>query len=544
MPADRPNIILILADDMGYSDIGCFGSEIHTPTLDALGHGGSRFSQFYNYARCCPTRAALITGRHPHQSGVGHMTADFGVAPYQGYLNQDCVTIAEALKTAGYNTFMAGKWHVGGDYGEGTDEAGDPTHPTPYTRGFDQHYGILTGGGSYFDPITLVRNDCAVAVSAGEDYYLTDAITDAALEMLEGHGGPSDPFFLYMAYTAPHWPLHARPEDIANCQGRYQVGWDELRKRRHEELKGQGILDEKWDIAPRNELSTAWENSPRQEWEASRMATYAAQIEAMDRNIGRLVSRLEQTGQRDNTLIVFLSDNGGCAEFLREDGHIGICPTQTRDGRPVTYGNHYDAEPGPENFFMSYDLPWANASNTPFRLFKHYVHEGGISTPFVANWPAEIPAGGIVHSPACILDLMPTFVEAAGADYSAAAAGRDIPMEGESLIKPLVGQAWSRQDPIFIEHEANCCVRDGEWKLVRRHPGPWELYNLEQDRTELTNLAESEPARVLKMSAQFDEFARRVGSVNGAEFDRMVVESGWAAGDDAVSASRPGGYAQ
>ena len=262
MPADRPNIVLILADDMGYSDIGCFGSEIQTPTLDALGGGGARFSQFYNYARCCPTRAALLTGRHPHQSGVGHMTANFGIAPYQGYLNQNCVTIAEALKTAGYNTFMSGKWHVGGDYPDGTAEAGDPTHPTPYTRGFDQHYGILTGGGSYFDPVTLVRNDCAVAVSADEDYYLTDAITDAALEMLQGHGGPDDPFFLYLAYTAPHWPLHARPEDVANCQGRYQIGWDELRKRRHEELKGQGVLDEKWEIAPRNELSTAWENSP------------------------------------------------------------------------------------------------------------------------------------------------------------------------------------------------------------------------------------------------------------------------------------------
>ena len=545
MPDARPNIVLILADDMGYSDIGCFGSEINTPTLDALAAGGTRFSQFYNYARCCPTRAALLTGLHPHQAGVGHMTADFGIPAYQGYLNERCVTMGEALKTAGYHTFMAGKWHTGGDHPDGdVSRAGDPTHPTPHSRGFDQHYGILTGGGSYYDPITLVHNDCPVAVAADEDYYFTDAITDAALKMIDGHGGPGDPFFLHMTYTAPHWPLHARPDDIARYEGAYRIGWDELRKRRHEELKGLGILDERWEISPRNVLSTAWENSPRQDWEAARMAVYAAQIECMDRNIGRIVQKLDEAGQRENTLIIFLSDNGGCAEFLREDGRIGICPTQTLDGRPVTYGNHFHSEPGPDNFYMSYDLPWANASNTPFKLFKHYVHEGGISTPFVANWPAQIPAGAIVHSPAYVLDLMPTLVAAAGADYAAAGGGNAIPLEGESLIDPLAGRPWQRRDPIFIEHEANCCVRDGEWKLVRRHPGPWELYNLERDRTELKDLAGDEPRRVEAMSGQFDEFAARVGSVTGSDFDRLVVESGWATQDNAVSAWRPGGYAQ
>ena len=544
MPSRQPNIVLILADDMGYSDIGCFGSEISTPILDRLASGGVRFSQFYNYARCCPTRAAILTGRHPHQVGVGHMTTGFGLAPYQGYLNDNCVTVAESLKTAGYKTFMSGKWHVGGDHPESGWEAGDATHPTPYTRGFDQHYGILTGGGSYYSPITLVRNDVSVAVAPQDDYFLTDAIADEALTMIDGCGGEGDPFFLYMAFTAPHWPLHASPEDIAKYQGRYECGWDELRKRRHEELKGLGVLESRWPIAPRNELSTAWENSPRQAWEAERMAVYAAQIECLDRNIGRVVAHLDQAGIRNDTLIVFLSDNGGCAEFLHEDGRIDICPTQTLDGRPVTYGNNFAATPGPEEFFMSYDLPWANASNTPFRLFKHYVHEGGISTPFVANWPAAIPPGGIVHSPAHILDLLPTFNAAAGADYAAAAGGRDIPLEGESLIAPLTGQQWSRERPIFIEHEGHCCVRDGDWKLVRRHPGPWELYNLELDRTELYDLAESEKGRVAAMSLQFDEFATRVGAISGAEFDRLVAESDWAANERAVQASRPGGFAQ
>ena len=544
MPSSRPNIILILADDMGYSDIGCFGSEISTPNLDALASGGVRFSQFYNYARCCPTRAAILTGRHPHQVGVGHMTTDFGTAPYQGYLNDSCVTIAEALKTAGYATFMSGKWHVGGDHPETGWEPGDPTHPTPYTRGFDEHYGILSGGGSFYAPNTLIRNDQLIEVGPGDDYYFTDAVTDEALRMIDGHGGPEDPFFLYLAHTAPHWPLHARPEDIANCQGRYQIGWDELRRRRHEELNGQGILDSNWEIAPRNELSTAWENSPRQEWEAERMAVYAAQIECLDRNIGRVVSNLKDSGTFDNTLIIFISDNGGCAEFLHEDGKIDICPPSTHAGDPITYGNHYDAKPGPEEYFMSYDLPWANASNTPFRLFKHYVHEGGISTPFVASWPNAIPGGNIVHSPAHITDLMATFVDAAGADYAAAAAGRDIPLEGESLVNALAGEEWSRERPIFIEHEGHCCMRDGDWKLVRRHPGPWELYNLERDRTELYDLAETEPERVKAMSAAFAEFAGRVGALSGAEFDRLVVASGWADNENAISASRPGGYAQ
>ena len=246
----HPNIVLILADDMGFSDIGCFGSEIATPNLDRMAADGTRFSQFYNYARCCPTRASLLTGLHPHQAGVGHMTTHLGYDEYQGYLGRNCVTMAEVLKSAGYKTFMSGKWHVGGEHylkDQGNWDIGGDAQPSPRTRGFDEHYGTLTGGGSYYDPITLVHNEQLITPET-DDFFYTDAIADNAVRMIDGHGAEGDPFFLYMAFTAPHWPLHAHPEDIAKYEGRYGDGWDELRKNRHEELKGLGVLDSKWEI--------------------------------------------------------------------------------------------------------------------------------------------------------------------------------------------------------------------------------------------------------------------------------------------------------
>ena len=541
----HPNIVLILADDMGFSDIGCFGSEIATPNLDGMAADGTRFSQFYNYARCCPTRASLLTGLHPHQAGVGHMTTHLGYDEYQGYLDRNCVTMAEVLKSAGYKTFMSGKWHVGGEHylkDQDNWDIGGDAQPTPRTRGFDEHYGTLTGGGSYYDPITLVHNEQLITPET-DDFFYTDAIADNAVRMIDGHGAEGDPFFLYMAFTAPHWPLHAHPEDIAKYEGRYGDGWDELRKNRHEELKGLGVLDSKWEISPRNENSVDWENVENKDWDSARMSVYAAMVDRLDQGIGRVLTKLDDMGVADNTLVIFHSDNGGCAEFLMEDGVIDIAPTHTRDGRAVQVGNMRSSMPGPEDTYMSYDLPWANASNSPFRLFKHWVHEGGISTPFVARWPGKVQAGQIVHSPAHITDLMTTFVEISGAKYPDEVNGTEIgSMEGESLYAALQGKAWERERPICIEHEGNCAVRDGQWKLVKKYPGDWELYDMEVDRTELNDLACRNQDRVKHMARIYDEFAERVNVKPWGHMMEQIRGSDWEKADAAVAALRPGGY--
>ena len=537
---NRPNVVLILVDDMGYSDISPYGSEIRTPNLARLAQSGTRYSQFYNCARCCPTRASLLTGLYPHQAGVGHMVADRGVGPaYQGYLRDDCVTIAETLRTAGYRTWLSGKWHVGGQYAPNDPDSwrpGDAKHPIPVQRGFDEHYGMLGGGGSYFNPPFMIRNDRLVE-EGGDGYYLTDAISDFAVEMIESHaaghidgtgrapalpeaGARSDPapFFGYVAYTAPHWPLHALPEDIEHYRGRYSGGWDTLRTARHEELNASGLLDPAWDISPRDDDAPPWMDVNHAEWEALRMAVYAAQIECMDRGVGRILDALERSGQADDTVVMFLSDNGGCAEFLAEEGE----PPQpfryqipTRDGRRIRVGNTPSIEPGPDDTFASYDLPWANASNTPFRLYKHWVHEGGIATPFIMHVPevCRAPAmPSIVHEPCHVIDVMPTILELAGATHPTEVShGAMQPLEGASLLPLSAGGSLDRSAPIFWEHEDNRAVRAGEWKLVSRHPGEWELYNMERDRTEMHDLAGSEKPRVAAMAREYDAWAERVG---------------------------------
>jgi arylsulfatase A-like enzyme len=511
----RPNIVLILVDDMGFSDIGCYGSEIQTPHLDRLAAGGVRLTQMYNGARCCPTRASLLTGLYPHQAGVGHMVNNLGVPAYQGYLNEQCVTIAEALEPAGYRTYMTGKWHVGGYHStESADwKIGEAGYPTPLQRGFDRHYGTLAGAGSFFNPHTLMRDGEFVAPE-GDDYYYTDAIGDASVEMIRE--AAADPFFLYVAFTAPHWPLHALPEDIAKYRGRYRQGWDALRQERHARLKQMGIVTPEWEITPRDENAPAWEDlsEEEQDWEDARMAVYAAQIDRMDQNVGKIVRALEEQGVAQDTLIMFLSDNGGCAEFLREDGRHSSAPPLTRDGRPVKIGNIKGLMPGPADTYMSYDLPWANASNTPFRLYKHWVHEGGIATPFIAYWPGTVPENRLAHAPCNLIDIMATCLDAAGATYPRQHGGREIqPPEGESLLPLLHDQAWSRERPICWEHEGNRAVRQGKWKLVSKFPGPWELYDMERDRTELHDLTAEHPEKATELSRIWDVWAQRVGVV-------------------------------
>ncbi|WP_327590707.1 arylsulfatase [Nonomuraea sp. NBC_00507] len=518
MNTSPPNIVLILADDLGFSDLGCYGSEIRTPNLDRLGFSGIRFTQMYNAARCCPSRASLLTGLYAHQTGVGHMMENLGVPSYQGFLNRSCVTVAEALRTHGYTTLMSGKWHVGGAYNildPGSWRPGDATHPLPTQRGFDRFYGIVSGAGSYFYPRTLMRDDTFVPLQAS-GYYLTDAITDNAVRMVEQAAAAGRPFFLHVTYTAPHWPLHAPEEDIARYEGAYRDGWDAIRTGRHEELKGLGLVDPGWRITPRDKDSPPWEEAPHREWEDRRMATYAAQITGMDAGIGRILDRLGELGLRDDTLVMFASDNGGCAEFLREDNNPDEpfrYGTDPLDGRSIRVGNIPDLRSGPADTFMSYGRSWANASNSPFRRFKRWVHEGGISTPFIVSWPARIVRPGVVHEPAHFIDIFATCLDAAGAAYPTEFGGHEItPLEGESFLPLIDGRPWSRARPLFFEHEGNRAVRHGRWKLVNAYGSDWELYDMAEDRTELHDLASVNRPQVTRMAGMYEEWARRCGA--------------------------------
>ena len=525
----RPNIILILADDMGYSDLGCYGSEIRTPNLDRLAASGLRFSQMYNSARCCPSRASLLTGLNPHQTGVGHMMDALGPDSYQGYLNQNCATIADTLRAGGYATYMSGKWHVGGRYNLLDDSRweelkGGIEYPIPTQRGFDRFYGIVAGSANYYFPRLLMEDDRFIELDPN-GYYFTDAITDNAVKMLDENaaannaastnGGDEKPFFLHVTYTAPHWPLHAHEEDIARYEGKYRDGWDTLRTNRHEELKASGILSDKWEISPRNASAGAWQDESNKDWEDLKMATYAAMIDRMDQGIGRILDKVRDMGAEENTLVMFLSDNGGCAEFLAEDTQRPE-PSQyaspNPDGTPIKMGNIVGQRPGSGDTFMSYDLPWANASNSPFRLFKRWTHEGGISTPFIVNWPERIKEPGIVHEPTHISDIAATCIEAAGAQYPTELNGNAItPIEGVSFLDAINTGAWKRNLPIYWEHEGSRALRIENWKLVAEVGGDWELYDMDEDRTELNNLVEANAPKADEMIALYDVWAERCG---------------------------------
>jgi arylsulfatase A-like enzyme len=517
LPAARPNILVILADDLGFSDLGCFGAEIPTPRLDALAAAGTRMTSFYNVARCCPSRACLLTGLHPHQAGIGAMTEYRQPPAYSGYLLPHVPTLADALSAAGYRTWLAGKWHVGGDYAVHRPEtwlkAGDERHPLPTQRGFQRFYGTLGGAGSYFLPPQLMDQESYTPPDR-EDYYYTDALSRKAVEFIDEASAAGQPFFGYLAYTAPHWPLHAPEAEIAPHRGRYRRGWDALRAERLSRMTALGIVEPDAGLSARDESSHPWEDEPNQAWEDERMAVYAAQVTAMDRGIGEVVDRLKQLGAFDDTLIVFLSDNGGCAEFLREDGWHQSYALPTRNGSTTRVGNRVGRAPGPENTFMSYGLPWANASNTPFRKFKAWTHEGGISTPFIASWPrGGIPAGRIERRPAHLVDLAATALAAAGAERPSSIRGLPAPPpEGVSLLPLLRAESSDPERLLCWEHLGHAAARRGEWKIVRAAPGdPWELYRIAADRIEQQDLAAAHPEMVADLVSQYDAWATRVG---------------------------------
>ncbi|MGB3779302.1 MAG: arylsulfatase [Tunicatimonas sp.] len=511
-PDNRPNILLIMADDMGYSDIGCYGSEIRTPALDLLAANGLRFSQFYNTARCCPTRASLLTGLYPHQAGIGRMTSDRGTDGYRGDLNQQSVTIAEVLKPAGYRTFMSGKWHVTKHMGQWSgDSSLTSTHNWPRQRGFDQFYGTILGAGSYYDPVTLTEGNTPVDLQ-DTSYYYTDAISEKAVAYIQ-ESSTKTPFFGYVAYTAPHWPLHALPEDIARYAGRYDIGWDSLRQERLRRMREMKVVDANWPLSERDEEVAAWKDTEEKDWQARRMEVYAAQVDRMDQGIGRIVRALEDRGQLENTLIFFLADNGGCAEELSEGwGKQLFIPEETLAGEAVVLGNdRTDLMPGPANIYQSYGRPWANASNTPFRLYKHYVHEGGIATPLVVHWPAGIAATGEWRrSPGHLIDIMATCVEVGQAEYPQNVGGNAIqPMEGLSLLTAFAEDTLTRE-AIYFEHEGNRAVRRGSWKLVAKgREGPWELYDMKHDRSETNNLAQAQPEVVQELATLWQRWAEQ-----------------------------------
>lgn len=500
--SERPNVVVILADDLGYSDLGCYGSEIPTPQLDRLAAQGLRFTQFYNAARCCPTRAALLTGLYPHQAGVGHMNTDRGHDGYRGEVNASSATIAELLRPTGYRTCLSGKWHIC-HLEKGKDN-------WPLQRGFDRFFGLLGSVRSYYDPPTLTRDN--EPTRAEGDFYLTDAITDHAVRFLEDCGKGPAPLFLYVAYTAPHWPMHARPEEVAKHRAKYRIGWDELRRQRQRRQVELGVAEAHWGLSLRDPEAPAWADAAHKNWQAERMAVYAAMVERLDQGVGRIVATLREQGRLNNTLLLFLADNGGCAEEIEASWRDRLFTKALRDGRPTRVGNDPAVLPGPADVFQSYGLPWANLSNTPFRLFKHFVHEGGISTPLIAHWPAQVKKSGLTQQVGHVIDLMPTCLEAAGVTYPATRAGTALTaLEGRSLLPILRGEQRPAHDALYWEHEGNRAVRQGAWKLVARHGGAWELYNLEADRTETQNQAAEQPQRVQAMRDLYERWRKRCG---------------------------------
>lgn len=519
--APRPNIILILADDMGFSDIGCFGSEVSTPNVDKLASRGMRLTQFYNNPRCCPSRASIMTGLYAQQAGMGMMVADHGRYPYpqyNGILSAQTLTIPEVLKSVGYNTAMVGKWHLATENDEGRPS-------WPLQRGFDRFWGMIAGASVYYESPHLMSGNTPLPPPPKEQ-YLTDLWAEHAASFVTELAGQKHPFFLYAAFNAPHWPIQAPEELVQKYAKRYAGGWDVLREERHKKQLAMGIVEEKWQITTRDPRVPAWDDVDNKDWEMRRMAVYAAMIDRLDQGIGRMLAAVEKAGIVDNTLIVFMSDNGGNAEEIAR-GNREWPPADSREGPlhvpdsgktgsceqgMTCAGNVPGVIPGTSNTFQSIGIPWGNCANTPFRLYKHYAHEGGISSPFIACWPKGIkpvtkPINAVGHE----TDLMPTFLELAGASYPDKVAAGPIPaLVGQSLVPVFSGEPRTRA-PIFWEHEGNKALRYGKWKLVSRFPEGWELYDMESDRTELHDLAASQPERTKAMVAMYEEWTDRIG---------------------------------
>jgi arylsulfatase A-like enzyme len=479
--AARPNIILIMCDDMGFSDIGCYGGEINTPNINSLAKDGLRFKQFYNNAKCTTTRASLVTGLYPRPTG--------------GLLKPNMVTIADVLGAAGYQTALSGKWHLGSK---------SPNRPGD--RGFDEYYGLLDGCCNFFNPAQpdpkfkggrvrwFGKNDERI-LDFPEDFYATDAFSDYAVDVLDRFSKDKDrPFFLHVCYTAPHYPLHAKPVDIAKYKGKYLIGWDELRRQRRQRQIDMGLFSGEWPITKRDPEAGDWADARDKQWQDLRMATYAAMIDSMDQGIGRILNALEERKLTENTLVMFLSDNGGCAE--------------------TPGGNDTSRIPGPKEFYTHCGPAWAYAQNTPFRRYKQYVHEGGISTPFIVRWPARVKANTMTNEVGHIIDVMATCADVGETVYPRRHDGNDvIPLDGKSLRMVFAGGTREPHETLYWEWAGNRAIRRGDWKLSwDRKIGEWELYNLITDRTETRDLATQHPDKVKAMGKAWLDWAKRTGN--------------------------------
>lgn len=489
----RPNVVVILVDDMGFSDIGCYGSEISTPNIDALAKQGVRFTQFYNCARCSPTRASLNTGLYPHQAGIGHLDniVHEGSKGTQGRLREDAVTMAEVLHDAGYLTCMTGKWHMGQQHGT-----------PPWKRGFDRSLNSPTGGIYFrkqpYRPEIFLNGEKKMKDDPlfGKKWYSSDLWTDWGMKFIDEARVEKKPFFLYLAYCAPHFPLMAPAEDIAKYRGKYKQSWEKLREARHQRQIELGIVDEKWPLSPLPKDVPHWDELSDEDKDRFDhiMSIYAAMIDRVDQNVGKLVAGLKERGELDNTIIFFMSDNGGNAE----SGPRGI---------------YEGKNPGGPNSRVFLGQSWATLNNTPFRRYKHFTHEGGISTPLIVSWPDGIPTardGELVKEPGHLIDVMATVVDVTGAKYPTEYHGHRIqPMEGVSLMPAIDGETLARKNPIFFEHEGNRAVRRGKWKLVMKLKEPWELYDIEADRTEQHDLIADEPELAKELIAEWEAWAKR-----------------------------------
>ncbi len=509
-----PNVVLILADDLGYSDLGCYGGEIATPNLDRLGRSGVRATCFYNTARCSPSRASLLTGRHPHETGIGVLTDDF--TPYGGYpgtLSRRFATMAERLKGFGYATCLAGKWHL-------SSNTQEPDAAWPTRRGFDEFFGIMPGADSYFHPGNLWRDETRLDAPT-ENFYLTDAISDHAADFISRNSGT--PFFLYLAYTAPHWPLHAKPEDIERYAGVYDRGWDVLRRERHERMSADAIAGPEAVLSERDPTLPAWDDVGDKDWEAHRMSAYAAQVDRMDRGIGRVLDALTGNGADENTIVIFLSDNGASPEDL-PPRHAPLFrqrqPSHTPAGEPLKIGNEPTIVPGPPTTYSSYGRAWANLSNAPFRYYKRWVHEGGIATPFIVSWPSgDLAVGSILRTPFQLTDVLPTVLQAVGVPP-------DADVRGVSMLAALRDVETDVDHALFWEHVGNAAARLGSWKIVRVADEPWELYDMTTDRSETRNMASEHPNVVLRLADDWAQWAQANGVIPWEQLRSVVKTQG------------------
>jgi arylsulfatase A-like enzyme len=491
----RPNIVLIMADDMGYSDVGCYGGEINTPNIDSLANEGLRFSQFYNCAVCGTTRASLMTGLYHHQVGV---------RSWNGIRNNKCLNIGEAMQEAGYRTMMVGKW---------TDIQ------SPNFKGFDRSFGSLAHKGptNYFKMNHTDDHflDKDVYTLPEEGYFKTDSYTDYAVRFLRQTENKNQPFFLYVAYLAPHWPLHAKEKDIAKYRKKYrELGWDQCHKQRYERQQQMKLISDSPPV-PRDSSVSSWKEAEHQDWQAERMAVYAAQVDCIDQNVGRILKTMQEIGCEDNTVVMFLSDNGATGRTFKPkangrfflDSKTKAWRTDGTRTKTVVPG----IMPGPADTFGGYGLEWAHVSNTPVRGYKQSSYEGGIITPLIVKWPGKIaPVGKITHQVGHVIDVMPTCLEIASMNYPKKYRERKIlPVEGKSLVPVFKGKKRQGHSALFWELSGNRAVRMGKWKLVGQTKKDWELYNLKTDRGEANDLASLKPDLVKKMTVMYQEWSER-----------------------------------